>query len=573
MAHRQGFYEKYIKRPQDFVLATAATVVLSPVMLATGLLVKKKLGTPVIFSQERPGLNGKTFKLHKFRSMTDEKDEQGNLLPDDVRLTSFGKKLRSTSLDELPELFNIIKGDMSIVGPRPLLVRYLDRYNAHQARRHEVRPGFTGLAQVHGRNAISWEEKFDWDVKYVDHVSFLGDWKIIFDTVKTVLQHEGISSGTTATMEEFMGSPESEEKKKILILANDASGLLLFRKELIEELLKSNEIFISLPYGKQIEEFTSKGCHFIDTSIERRGMNPKMDLKLFMDYLRILSEVQPDLVITYTIKPNIYGGVACSLKNIPYAVNITGLGTAFQRHGALKTMVTAMYKVALKKAKVVFFENSANRDLFIREKIVSIPQVCLLNGAGVNLQKFPYEEYPKNDVFHFLFIGRVMKEKGIDELFEAMKRLIAEGQKCFLDVVGPFEEDYKEKLDVFEREGWLKYHGFQEDVRPFIKACDCFVLPSYHEGMANTNLEAAASGRPLITSNIPGCKEAVIEGVSGFRCEAKNVESLSQSMTEMIGKSREERENMGQAGRTHMVEMFDKKKVVENTIDQLISHI
>ena len=205
-----GPYEKYIKRPQDFLLASAATIVLSPVMLVTAALVRKKLGSPVIFTQDRPGKYGKIFKLYKFRSMTDAKDENGNLLPDDVRLTSFGKKLRSTSLDELPELFNIIKGDMAIVGPRPLLVRYLSRYNEHQARRHEVRPGFTGLAQVHGRNAITWEDKFDWDVKYVDHITFLGDWKIIFQTVKTVLTHEGISGGGAETMTEFIGEAGKE---------------------------------------------------------------------------------------------------------------------------------------------------------------------------------------------------------------------------------------------------------------------------------------------------------------------------------------------------------------------------
>ncbi len=200
-----GIYEKYIKRPQDCFLASAATIVLSPVMLATAMLVRKKLGSPVLFTQERPGRDGKIFKLYKFRTMTDAKDENGDLLPDDVRLTSFGKKLRSTSLDELPELFNIIKGDMAVVGPRPLLVRYLSRYNEQQARRHEVRPGFTGLAQVHGRNALTWEGKFDWDVKYVDHVTFLGDWKIIFQTVKTVLKHEGISGGGVETMTEFLG--------------------------------------------------------------------------------------------------------------------------------------------------------------------------------------------------------------------------------------------------------------------------------------------------------------------------------------------------------------------------------
>lgn len=215
MLHKPyGIYEKCIKRPVDCILATLALVVLSPVLGVTALLVRFKLGSPVIFTQQRPGrINPKTgeskiFKLMKFRSMTDEKDENGELLPDEVRLTSFGKKLRSTSLDELPELLNIIKGDMAIVGPRPLLVRYLPRYNAHQKRRHEVRPGFTGLAQVHGRNSISWEEKFDWDVKYVNHVTFAGDFKILLDTVGVVFKRDGISSETSATMEEFMGSDD-----------------------------------------------------------------------------------------------------------------------------------------------------------------------------------------------------------------------------------------------------------------------------------------------------------------------------------------------------------------------------
>lgn len=209
-AHKPyGPYERFVKRGLDAFLATGALIVLSPVLLVTAILVRVKLGSPVLFTQERPGRDGKIFKLYKFRTMTDARDEKGELLPDDQRLPAFGQKLRSTSLDELPELINMIKGDMAVVGPRPLLVRYLPRYNAHQARRHEVRPGFTGLAQVHGRNAISWEEKFDWDVKYVDHITFKGDLQIIIDTVKTVLKHEGISGAAgEATMTEFMGSGE-----------------------------------------------------------------------------------------------------------------------------------------------------------------------------------------------------------------------------------------------------------------------------------------------------------------------------------------------------------------------------
>lgn len=199
-------YEKYIKRILDFILSLCAAIVLSPVMLIVAILVRIKLGSPVLFIQERPGKNEKIFKMYKFRTMTDERDENGNLLSDEIRLTKFGKMLRSTSLDELPELFNMIRGDMSIVGPRPLLVKYLPLYSEEQRHRHDVRPGFTGYAQVNGRNSISWEEKFKLDVYYTRHISLKLDIEIILKTVKVVLFREGISSDTSATMEEFRGT-------------------------------------------------------------------------------------------------------------------------------------------------------------------------------------------------------------------------------------------------------------------------------------------------------------------------------------------------------------------------------
>lgn len=208
-----GPYEKYFKRPIDLICALAALIVFSWLYLIVAILVRVKLGSPVLFKQERPGKDEKIFTLYKFRTMTDARDAEGNLLPDEVRLTKFGKMLRSTSLDELPEAINILKGDMSVIGPRPLLVKYLPRYNAEQHRRHEVRPGLSGYAQVHGRNSISWEEKFKMDVEYVDQITFLGDVKILLDTVKKAfIRQEGISSETSATMEEFLGSPETVSK-------------------------------------------------------------------------------------------------------------------------------------------------------------------------------------------------------------------------------------------------------------------------------------------------------------------------------------------------------------------------
>lgn len=568
MSHKKGIYEKYIKRPQDFVLASVATVVLSPVMLATGLMVKKKLGTPVIFSQDRPGLNGKIFKLYKFRSMTDEKDEKGNLLPDKVRLTSFGKKLRSTSLDELPELFNIIKGDMSVVGPRPLLVQYLSRYNKHQARRHEVRPGFTGLAQVHGRNAISWEEKFDWDIKYVDHVSFLGDWRIILDTVKTVLKREGINSGTTATMEEFMGSPEQEEKPTILILANDIGGLYLFRRELLEELNKTRKVIICAPDGKYAERFIDLGCIFLPNDrLARRSTNPLKDLSLVKYYRSVLEQVRPDVVLTYTIKPNAYGGVVCGLWKVPYISNITGLGTSIENGGLLALISTTLYKVGLRKAECVFFQNEASRALFIEKGIVR-GKTRLVPGSGVNLQQHYAEPYPdETEGIRFLFVGRVMKDKGVGELVEAFKRIHQQYPNVTVDIVGPQEEDYSA---AFETAGdAVHYLGPQTDMHSFYKNCHCAVLPSYHEGTANVMLEASSTARPVITTRVPGCAKTFDEGITGFGCEAKDTDSLIAAIEQFLKLSTEERAQMGLNARAKMESEYDRQLVIDAYLDEI----
>lgn len=357
---------------------------------------------------------------------------------------------------------------------------------------------------------------------------------------------------------------------KILILANFDVGLYQFRRELIETLLPGNEVLLSLPYGSWVEPLKEMGCHFIDTPMDRRGMNPVRDFRLLLTYWKMLKTQKPDLVITYTIKPNVYGAFAARVLRIPYAVNITGLGTAFQGDGMLRKVVTAMYRLSCKRAKVVFFENSENCQIFLNEKIVKEEQTCLLSGAGVNLSHYQVSDYPKGEGTRFLFIGRVMKEKGIEELFAAMRRLRAGGIPCTLDVLGGFEEDYKALMEEFQAEGWLRYHGYQADVRPFIADSHCFVLPSWHEGMANTNLECAASGRPVITSNIHGCLEAVEDGVTGYLCEKQNADDLYRVMKHFTELPYDHRKAMGLAGRHRMEKIFDKNQVVEKTVFHLM---
>lgn len=357
---------------------------------------------------------------------------------------------------------------------------------------------------------------------------------------------------------------------KILVLANNDAGLYQFRKELLWELLKDHAVTISLPYGEMVEPLKNAGCKFIDTTVDRRGMNPVKDFSLFLRYMAILKREKPDLVITYTVKPNVYGGLACRLRKVPYAVNITGLGTAFQGHGMLRWLVKTLYRLGTSGAKVMFFENVGNQQVFLEEKLVKPEKTCLLSGAGVNLEHFQLLEYPQEEQgIRFLFVGRVMKEKGIDELFPAMQRLRDEGYPCSLDVLGGFEEDYAQKMKKYEEAGWLHYHGYQKDVRPFIAQSHCFVLPSWHEGMANTNLESAACGRPVITSDIHGCEEAVLDGVSGLLCRCKDAQSVYEAMKKFLHLSHEEKRQMGLAGRKHMEDVFDKRKVVAETIAHL----
>ena len=358
---------------------------------------------------------------------------------------------------------------------------------------------------------------------------------------------------------------------RYLILANNSGGLYRFRKELMARLLDdSHEVYAVTPFDESIDELQAMGVNLIGQHMNRRGTNPLQEAKLFLSYYKILKKISPDIVITYTIKPGIYGGLLSRWMDIPYAVNVTGLGTAFQKQGMFRAAIVGLWRTALKSAKCVFFENKENAQTFVNYGIVKREKTHVLHGAGVNLSDFPYSEYPEErSTTRFLFVGRVMKEKGIEELLAALELLDEAGYNARLDIVGWCEEDYENRLADFQERGLLEFHGFQTDVKPFIRSAHAFVLPSYHEGMANTLLEAAAMGRPLITSAIHGCMEAVIDGETGFLCTVQDTDSLTKQLERFIDLPYEQKRQMGKKSHEHVAKYFDKAKVVEETVEVL----
>lgn len=360
---------------------------------------------------------------------------------------------------------------------------------------------------------------------------------------------------------------------RYLILANNSGGLYRFRKEVMARLLDDgHEVYAVTPFDASVDELRALGVSLMEQQLNRRGTNPLQEAKLLLGYYKILKKISPDIVITYTIKPGIYGGLLSRWMNIPYAVNVTGLGTAFQKQGMFRAVIVGLWRTALKSAKCVFFENKENAQTFVNYGIVKRDRTHVLHGAGVNLEEFSFAEYPQEEstsTSRFLFVGRVMKEKGIDELLAAMERLCKAGYNAKLDIVGWCEEDYGQSIENLQKRGLVEFHGFQIDVKPFIKAAHAFVLPSYHEGMANTLLEAAAMGRPLITSAIHGCMEAVIDGETGFLCTVQDTDSLTKQLQRFIDLPYEQKRQMGKKSHEHVAKYFDKSKVVEETVEVL----
>ncbi|SFE55407.1 glycosyltransferase family 4 protein [Alteribacillus iranensis] len=352
--------------------------------------------------------------------------------------------------------------------------------------------------------------------------------------------------------------------KKVLVLANHILGIYSFRRELVQRLLDEGyEVLIAAPSHEKMSYFKQVGCKCIETPIRRRGANPITDFKLILNYYEIIKENKPHLVLTYTIKPNVYGGFVSRFLRIPYIANVTGVGTSIENKGFIRKISLELYRIGLKRAKCVFFQNEHNRSFFYNNDIV-IGKTKLIPGSGVNLLHHTLEEYPSNDrVIKFLFIGRMMKDKGINELLIAASKVKEIYPNVQFDLIGRIEDDFNNLLKEYENNEIIKYHGRQNNVHSFIKDCHAVINPSYHEGMSNVLLESASTGRPVLASKIPGCRETFEEGVSGFGFEVRNADDLVETIIKFIRLPYVKKKMMGIAGRKKIEKEFDRNIVID----------
>lgn len=358
---------------------------------------------------------------------------------------------------------------------------------------------------------------------------------------------------------------------KIVVLTNAIGGLWVFRAELMEMLIsKGFEVSIYAPLGDRFDDFKALGCAVTATrNLNRRGISPLEDIKLLFEYRKILKKEKPDVVLTYTIKPNIYGGLACQVGKIPYISNVTGIGTAITGGGILAKLCMFLYKSGAKKVSTLFFQNNSNEKLFDERKVAK-GRHRLIPGSGVNLKNHSLKEYPPDEKINFLFVGRVMKAKGIEEFLFAVEKLSEKYHNLSFGICGICEDErYLEQMQKLSEKCDFTYYGKVRNIDDYYNAAHCVVLPSYHEGMANVLLEGQATGRPVISTRVPGCREAFEENVSGFACDARDKESLLVAMEKMLNLSNDERAEMGRNGRKFVEDNFDRNIVINAYIEEI----
>jgi len=358
--------------------------------------------------------------------------------------------------------------------------------------------------------------------------------------------------------------------KTVLFIVNHNITIYNFRKELVECLVKDNyRVVVVLPVTEETKKITDLGCEVIDVPVERRGTNPVHDFRLFLTYRKTIKKIRPDVILTYTIKPNVYGGLAAGSLKVPYICTITGLGVAIEGGGILKKISLMLYKAGLSKVEKVFFQNEENRKVFEEAKIGK-GRYELVNGSGVNVEEFGSIPFPDSGKpVEFVFISRVQKAKGIDHYLEMAEQIKAAYPDTVFHILGFCEENYKERLETLTKEGIICYHGMQQDIRPILKQCQCLVHPSFHEGMSNVCMEAAAAGRVVIASNISGCREIVEEGSTGFLVTPGDTKDLVRAVEQFLNLRYNEKMQMGENGRSRMRKDFNRKNVVLKYMEEI----
>jgi len=355
----------------------------------------------------------------------------------------------------------------------------------------------------------------------------------------------------------------------IVIISNISRGLYSFRRELVEILSKSHNVTVLAADTGHVSELKAMGCNFIDVPMDRHGTNPLKELQLISRYRKLLKDLKPEIALTYTIKPNIYGGMVCASLGIRQVANITGLGTAVENSGKTQKLMLALYRCGLRKAQMVFFQNQANMDYMIEKKVVK-GRYDLLPGSGVNLEQYKVLEYPLGDTVHFTYIGRVTKKKGIEQFIEAAKTIHEEYPQTCFHICGRCDSEYETLIKELNEKGMVIYHGLIDDISGMHAISSCTLHPSYYpEGMSNVLLESCACARPIITTDRPGCREVVDDGVNGFVVKQRDSKDLIEKVEKFLNLSWEERRQMGLRGREKVEKTFDRSIVIKKYLEAI----
>ena len=570
-----------LKRIFDICAALLLLVLLSPVFLVISILIMLDSSGGVLYRQVRVTTYGKEFRIHKFRTMVSNADKIGPQVSVryDNRITRVGAKIRKCRLDELPQLLDVLAGNMTFVGTRPEVPKYVAEYTDVMRATLLLPAGITSevsirfkgeaklLAKAENVDEMYVEEilprKMKINLNSIERFSFLGDIATMFRTVFAVLGKDY----------------KEEEKPVIALLTNNDDDIYCFRKELIEALVANEyEVLISCPNGEKFELMKEIPYLYDDPEIDRRGTNVIKDTKLFFHYINLFRKHKPDVVLTYTAKPNVYGSIAAHLLGIPVINNVTGFGSVLNQTGLMQKFIMGLFRFAYQSSECIMFQNATNMKLAEETGMVKGDHM-LIPGSGVNTERYPLQAYPEGgdgvvgEKVIFNYIGRILHDKGVDDYIEAAKRIRAKYPQTEFNMLGfiePTESHYEAELQALEADGIVYYRGSQKDIRPFVASAHATIHPStYGEGMSNVLLESASSGRPLITTDNPGCQETVVDQETGFLYHGGDVEALCDTIETFLAMPNEERKHMGEAGRNYIEKNFSREVVIDAYLNKI----